>query len=317
MGPFIASRLAQGFCRTSPVALLATASLLSLQHNHEESSTHSICEESSKSDAKQIRVARKQTTLQQASANGSAQAKALPRATTQRFNTKKELDEIRAKEKDMLLRWERDEDGWRDLPARAWPAYQPNPEQLKGIQAHVKQQGCSVSGSTTNATEDDDSDLCIELIFNSATAYVFYNLDPEVGLKQYEALAKSGHVDSMVACGIILIEGMGVPPNERKGIEWLERAVGLNSAQACYEMGTVLYTGIDEVLEEDSEAAFELFRRAAEQDHTAGIFMMADCLLEGEGTGKNVGRAIPLLYKAAERGHRYSRQRVRELLAKK
>jgi len=43
--------------------------------------------------------------------------------------------------------------------------------------------------------------------------------------------------------------------------------------------------------------------------------MLADCLIEGEGTEKDVARAVSLLYRAAERGHRYARQRIRELLA--
>jgi TPR repeat protein len=135
-------------------------------------------------------------------------------------------------------------------------------------------------------------------------------------LAQYEQLAKMGHVDSMVACGIILIEGLGVPPREREGLEWLQKAVEYDSAQALYELGTVYYTGIDGVVDEDVHKAFELFERAAEQDHTAAMYMVADCLVEGEGTEKSVARAIPLFYKAAERGHRFSRQRIRELLAR-
>ena len=310
MYPFMTvGRLTQGFCRTSPLALAAASFLF---QNQEFTHHSTICEEESKSTAAQrVRIlGRKQTTLQHASA-ATNDGSSLPRATVQRFSTRQILDEIRANEKEIRLRRERDEEGWRELPARAWPPTQPNPEQLKSIQFQVKQHGCSPSPAPSTAY----SDLCIELLFNIATSLVFYSVDPEEGLKQYEALATAGHVDSMVACGVVLIEGMGVPPNEKRGIEWLEKAVALNSAQGCYEMGTLLYTGIDGVLEEDPEAAFELFRRAAEQDHTAGLYMMADCLLEGEGTEKNVGRAVPLLYKAAERGHRYSRQKIRELLA--
>ena len=42
--------------------------------------------------------------------------------------------------------------------------------------------------------------------------------------------------------------------------------------------------------------------------------MCADMLLEGIGVEVDIQRAIPLLYSAAEQGHRYSRQRMRELL---
>lgn len=279
------------------------------------------CEPAANPNAdQQARLRRKQTTLQHAYANGSFPGESFLRPT-KRFDTKKELDDLRAQEKEMLLRWERDEDGWRELPARAWPAYQPNPEQLKDLQAQVIQHHCSSTydnwiQSTSTDTKETDVDLCTQLLFHVATSLVFYQVDPESGLRQYEMLAKQGHVDSMVACGIVLVEGMGVPPDEQRGIEWLQKAVSLNSAQGCYELGTLLYTGIDGVLEEDPEGAFELFRRAAEQDHTAGLYMMADCLVEGEGTEQSVGRAVPLFYRAAERGHRYSRQKIRELLSK-
>jgi hypothetical protein len=230
----------------------------------------------------------------------------------QRFNTKQELSQLRPHEKDMLQRWERDEDGWGDLPARAWPAYQPAPYELEGLRAQVEEHKCDSSDSDGKNT----SDTCQKLLFNVATALVFYNLDAEAGLKQYEELAEQGHVDSMVACGVILMDGLGVPAQEEKAIEWLRKAVAANSAQGCYELAVALYTGVDGFLEEDAKAAFELFKKAAEQDHTAACFMMADCLVEGEGTEISVAQAVPLFYRAAERGHRYARQRIRELLAK-
>jgi hypothetical protein len=247
-----------------------------------------------------FRVLRKETTLRRA-------VNQIPKKKIRRSNTRAELSKLRASEKEMLLRWERDEDGWRELPARAWPSCQPKPEDLEGIQAESSKHGCD--GKAVN-------DLCSELLFNIATTLVFYNVDPEKGFRQYQELAKQGHVDSMVASGIMLVEGFGIQPEPEKGIEWLRRAVLLNSSQACYELGTCLYTGIDEVLEEDPEGAFALFEKAANQDHTGGLYMAADCLVEGEGTEQNVANAVPLFYRAAEQGHRYSRQRIRELLAK-
>ena len=216
----------------------------------------------------------------------------------------------------MLLRWERDEDGWRELPARAWPAYQPTPEQLQVIEETIQRHHCRSPPLSSSSASKKDDDECTEWLFQAATSLVFYNLDPHRGFEQFEQSANNkGHVDSMVACGVILVEGMGVPAREDKGIQWLQKAVNLDSPQACYELGTLYYTGIDGVLEEDPPKAFELFLRASQHDHTGGLYMVADCLLEGEGTERNVGRAIPLLYRAAERGHRFARQRIRELLA--
>ena len=156
---------------------------------------------------------------------------------------------------------------------------------------------------------------CQDLLFRIATTLVFYNVDPPSGLAQFRELAIDHHVDAMVACGIVLVEGLGVDANEQEGLAWLEQAAALGSSQACYELGTLYYTGIDAVLEEDPALAFSWFERAAAQDHTAALYMVADCLVEGEGTAKDVARAVPLFYEAAERGHRFARQRIREILA--
>lgn len=211
----------------------------------------------------------------------------------------------------MLKRWERDEDGWRELPARAWPAFQPNVEQMEKIRTEASSMGCHVGREPSYWGGKE----CQEMLFQIATTMVFYNHDPKFGLEIFQKLAENGHVDAMVACGVVLVEGLGVPPVESKGLAWLQKAVNLGSSQACYELATVYYTGITDVLEEDAEKAFALFELAAQAEHVAAMYMMADCLAEGEGVTKDVARAVPLFYKAAEKGHRFARQRIRELLA--
>jgi TPR repeat protein len=161
----------------------------------------------------------------------------------------------------------------------------------------------------------NDNPQCSDLLFQIATTLVFYNEDPALGLHIFQRLANQGHVDAMVACGVILVEGLGVPPDEVQGVAWLEKAVQLDSPQAYYELGTAYYTGIADVLEEDSRAAFSLFAKAAAVGHVASIYMMADCLATGEGVDQNVAESVPLFYQAAEQGHRFARQRIRELLA--
>lgn len=228
-----------------------------------------------------------------------------------RKNTAQQLAPIRKHEKTMLERWERDEEGWRQLPARSWPPFQPNPEQVKPIEKTCHELGCFDPKGQNQSRE------CHDLIFHVATCYVFYNVDPETGLDHYLRLAKEGHVDAMVACGVVLVEGLGVSPRYQEGLNWLQKAVDRGSTQACYELATVYYTGIDGVVEEDASKAFLLFEEAANEEHVGAMYMMADCLMEGEGTEVDVARAVPLLYKAAESGHRYARQTIRELLSRK
>lgn len=253
---------------------------------------------------------RKRDTLRQAADDDDPEdANGTP--PPRRFNTRQELNKLRSTEKEMLSRWERDEEGWRELPARAWPAFQPTVEQMEEIRETANAKGCFAPGRKPSIFRTE----CQELQFQIATTLVFYNVDPKEGLEQFKELANLGHVDSMVACGVILVEGLGVLPNETEGISWLRRAAGQGSSQAYYELGTIYYTGIADVLEEDPALAYSLFERAATSNHVAATYMMADCLAEGEGVARNVGRAVPLFYKAAEQGHRFARQRIRELLA--
>lgn len=274
------------------------------------SAPNARCETSTSTSQKRIfKSLRKETTLKRAMDEGtSSESRSL--FPIRRTSTRQELSKLRANKDEILLRWERDEDGWRELPSRSWPAYQPSPVELEGIQSQFKDLSCD--------TDNAGNDFCQDLLFQISTTLVFYNLDPKKGFAQYEKLANQGHVDSMVACGVILVEGLaGIPPEPSKGIEWLRKAILQDSSQGCYELGTCLYTGIDGVLEDDPEGAFALFERAAAKDHTGALYMVADCLVEGEGTEKSISKAVPLFYRAAERGHRFSRQRIRELLTRK
>ena len=231
----------------------------------------------------------------------------------QRSSTRQELGKLRKLKTQLFRQWEKDEEGFRQLPARAWPDYQPDGDQIDRLEKAVKDHKCTEICTNCNGQSSPE---CQKLLFQLATCLVFNTIDPQRGFAIYESLAKQGHVDSMVACGVILTEGLGgVGPRELEGIEWFVFAIALGSIQATFEMATVLYTGIDGVVEEDPKAAFELFERAAAENHTAAMYMCADCLIEAEGCEQNVARAIPLLYKAADRGHRYARQRIRELLA--
>lgn len=249
---------------------------------------------------------RKRATLEKAAGQSPRPAGAEVR-WRRRYNTVEVLNNLRSNQVEIMKLWERDEDGWRELPARAWPAVQPKPSEMEEIQKEAQASGCY--------NTDHPNDECQERFFQIATTLVFYNINARSGLDQFLELAQGGHVDAMVACGVILVEGLGVKPNEQEGIKWLDRAAKLGSNQACYELGTVYYTGITDVVDEDPEKAFGFFERAANENHVAAMYMMADCLAEGEGVAKDVARAVPLFYQAAEQGHRFARQRIRELLA--
>ena len=257
------------------------------------------------------------------------------------------LEHLRRLETNIVRRWERDEEdsSWRDLPARAWPPVQPEPSHLPRLQAlqHAAcraavvekkqiQQRSAVEGGEGGTEKEDEvvadpgvvveaKNDCQTYTFQIATTLLFYGVDPDRGFQLFQRLADTeGHVDSMVACGCVLVEGLGgIPIDEPQGIAYLERAAAQGSSQAYYELGTIYYVGLEGVVEENEETAFALFEQAAAaaggDPHPAAMYMMADCLATGVGTPQDIPRAVPLFYQAAERGHRFARQRIRELLA--
>jgi len=215
--------------------------------------------------------------------------------------------------------WEQDEEGFRNLPARAWPPRQPDIEEIPGLEQQFQHQCHTASLQATT--------LCQDLKFLLATAFVFNNFsDTEDGKENITNRQKgfdmylsqsNTHPDSMCAAGIILVEGLGRKVNEEKGLELLNQAYTQHQhAQSMYELGTAYYTGLEEYLEEDEPLAYAFFNEASALNHYGGMYMAADCLMEGVGTNVDVKRAVPMLFEAADSGHRFARQKCRELFSK-
>jgi hypothetical protein len=199
------------------------------------------------------------------------------------------LQGYRRGEATMRARWDLDEETkWRQLPARAWPEKQPDAVDVSDL----KNRQCA---------PDDASPACSDLAFQLATGLLFNHLDVERGFAIFRNLADRGHVDGMVAVGILLTEGLGVQANETEGVEWLRRGCAAGSAQALYELGSIFYTGLSGVVEEDEARAFDMFANAAGKHHVGACFMVADMLLDGTGVKQDIARAIPLLFEVRKR----------------
>jgi hypothetical protein len=146
-------------------------------------------------------------------------------------------------------------------------AEQPTVEDTKLILADLTMLKCP---SPLSATDDDirrSPPTCMDRSFDLATALVFNNINPEKGLDIYRALGRAGHVDGMVASGILLTDGFGVEINDVEGVEWIKLACKKGSVQAHFELGSLLYRGIPGVIEMDEMAAIPLFEKAAAANH--------------------------------------------------
>ena len=235
-----------------------------------------------------------------------------PRAVPRDVHSQLEL--LRPGEEAMRARWVEDEMHWHKLPPRAWPPFQPKADELPTLEARAE--ACA-SVETLYSSSTDLSAECMQRHFDVATCLTFNMLDPAEGYKRYSALAARGHIDSAVACGIVLLEGIGrdEPGDAKRGCEEIRRASAAGHAQGQYELGCLHYLGSEpEHVPEDEAAAFGLFEAAANQRHTSALFMLAEALVGGLGCDVDPARAIPLLHAAAEQGHRMARQNLVEWL---
>lgn len=217
------------------------------------------------------------------------------------------LNLLRPDEAAMRAKWIEDEKGWHKLPPRAWPPIQPKADEVPALRAQLEAARCQPAGVATNTPE------CKQTIFHLASGLIFASVDAAEGFKLYRDLGTLGDSDAMVGTAICLLEGYGVEKDSDEGLSLLRQASEKGSAQADFELGTLLFTG-SSGLDEDEEAAVALFRRAAEQQHASAMFMLADCLLEGVGCAADPAKAVPLLHAAAMNGHRGARQHIRQLL---
>ena len=89
-----------------------------------------------------------------------------------------------------------------------------------------------------------------------------------------ERVTSSVKIDSMVAVGICLIEGIGQgegeqqsPQNdEERGVRLLQEASLRGSPQADFELASLHYSGLSSMVPEDERKALELYRRFVPTD---------------------------------------------------
>lgn len=81
---------------------------------------------------------------------------------------------------------------------------------------------------------------------------------------------------------------------EEDGFNYLRQAVRAGYAQAQNDLGELYYRGEGEI-DQDYEAAFQLFQKAADQDITTAKYYLGRMLLKGEGCEKSLEEGLKLL----------------------
>ena len=132
--------------------------------------------------------------------------------------------------------------------------------------------------------------------------------DQRQGATLMRQLAEKGVVEGLCGWAYCLLDGevAGCAYDAPKALGFHEAAARGGYAQSMHELGVLYYTG-DDGVECDQAAAVYWFREAAQRGVSGSMYLLAECLLEGEGDSSEAYR---WLASAAELGHRGARQRI-------
>ena len=123
-------------------------------------------------------------------------------------------------------------------------------------------------------------------------------VDAKQALAFYAKAAGMGDVGAMAAYGSRLLSGDEKFRDEKKGREWLKKALARKEYSACLALGD-----FEENIKKDLKAALAEYERGKDAGQIDCMLRVADFYLEGKGVDKDVDRGITVLRKAAEGGN--------------
>lgn len=122
--------------------------------------------------------------------------------------------------------------------------------------------------------------------------------DSKESLANYAKAAGFGDAGAMAAIGSRLLSGDEKLRDEKKGREWLKKAVEAKEYSAYLALGDY-----EENVKKDLKAALAEYERGKDAGQIDCILRTADFYIEGKGTEKDTARGFALLEKAAEAGN--------------
>lgn len=119
--------------------------------------------------------------------------------------------------------------------------------------------------------------------------------------QEWQVLAEGGHGGAQLNIGVLHEQGLGVPKDAAKAMEWFRRAAENGESAAFYNIGVLYRDGRG--VPQDLEEAAKWFRGSAEHGDAHGRFQLGLATLGGRGVPQNVDDGIELIRKAADDGN--------------
>ena len=129
--------------------------------------------------------------------------------------------------------------------------------------------------------------------------------DAKESLANYAKAAGLGNAGAMAALGSRLLSGDEKNRDEKKGREWLKKAIAAKEYSAYLALGDY-----EENVKKDLKAALAEYERGKDAGQIDCMLRTADFYLEGKGVEKDTDRGMALLTKAAEAGNPVANFRV-------
>ena len=122
--------------------------------------------------------------------------------------------------------------------------------------------------------------------------------DPKESLAAYAKAAGLGDAGAMAALGSRFLSGDEKSRDEKKGREWLKKAIEAKEYTAYLALGDY-----EENVKKDLKAALSEYERGKDAGQIDCLLRTADFYIQGKGVEKDPARGIALLDKAAEAGN--------------
>lgn len=122
-------------------------------------------------------------------------------------------------------------------------------------------------------------------------------VDPEVAFAYVLAEAESGNSEALLALGTMYEQGVGIPRNFTKALEWYTKAAESGKAEGYYNVGVCYEIGMGTVF--NLEKAFQNYNKAAAAKLPMAYYKLAGFYLTGSGTTKNIAKGLDNLNKAS------------------
>ena len=127
--------------------------------------------------------------------------------------------------------------------------------------------------------------------------------DTEKAVHYFESAARQDLSAAQYALGKLYLDDVAVQ-DPKRGIAWLEHAVGNGSSYAAYRLGKEYLRG--EFVCRDGAKAVSFFTQAAEMGNQWGQYMLGKLYLMGREVPHNMDAAVYWLTQSADRGNSLS-----------